>query len=38
MSWLFSRQNRLTLLLCLIIIALVIATAGTGPLWIYQGF
>lgn len=35
---LFSRENLLALLLCLILIALVIFTADTAPLWIYQGF
>jgi hypothetical protein len=37
--WRFlSRENRLALLLCLILIALVIFTASDSPLWIYQGF
>lgn len=35
---LFSRENLLALLLCLILIALVIFTADSAPLWIYQGF
>jgi lipopolysaccharide/colanic/teichoic acid biosynthesis glycosyltransferase len=34
----FSRENLLALLLCLILIALVIFTADTTPTWIYQGF
>jgi hypothetical protein len=34
----FSRENLLALLLSLILIALVIFTAGTSPTWIYQGF
>jgi hypothetical protein len=34
----FSRENLWALVLCLILIALVIATADTAPLWIYQGF
>jgi hypothetical protein len=34
----FTRENLLALLLCLIIIALVIFTADTSPTWIYQGF
>lgn len=38
MRRLFSRENLLALLLCLILIALVIMSAGTAPLWIYQGF
>jgi hypothetical protein len=41
-SWLkahlFSRENLYALLLCLIMVLLVIATAGVSPLWIYQGF
>jgi hypothetical protein len=35
---LFTRENLLVLLLCLILIALVIFTADTSPTWIYQGF
>ena len=35
---LFTRENLLALLLCLILIALVIFTADTSPTWIYQGF
>jgi hypothetical protein len=35
---LFSRENLLALLLCLILIALVIVTADKSPQWIYQGF
>ena len=35
---LFTRENMLALLLCLILIALVIFTADTSPIWIYQGF
>lgn len=38
MRRLFSRENRLALLLALILTALVILSAGTAPLWIYQGF
>jgi hypothetical protein len=34
----FSRENLLALLLCLILIALTIASADTSPTWIYQGF
>ena len=34
----FSRENVLAVLLCLILIALVIFTADTSPTWIYQGF
>jgi hypothetical protein len=35
---LFTRENLVALLLCLILIALVIFTADTSPTWIYQGF
>jgi len=41
MIWLkrlFSRENIWALLLCLIIIALIIFSADSAPLWIYQGF
>ncbi len=34
----FSRENWLALLLCLILIALTIFAADTTPTWIYQGF
>jgi hypothetical protein len=34
----FSRENLIALALCLILIALVIATADSAPQWIYQGF
>ncbi len=34
----FTRENLLALLLCLILIALVVFTADTSPTWIYQGF
>jgi hypothetical protein len=34
----FNRENFLALLVCLILIALVIFTADSAPLWIYQGF
>lgn len=34
----FSRENLAALLLCLLMIALVIVTADSAPLWIYQGF
>ena len=37
-SIIFSRENVLAILLCLILIALVIFTADTSPTWIYQGF
>lgn len=35
---LFSRENLLAVLLCLLLIALVIFTADNAPVWIYQGF
>jgi hypothetical protein len=34
----FSRENLWALLLCLILSALVIFSADSSPLWIYQGF
>jgi len=34
----FSRENLVALLLCLLIIALVIVSADSAPQWIYQGF
>ncbi len=37
-DFLFTRENLLALLLCLIMILLVIFTADTSPTWIYQGF
>jgi hypothetical protein len=38
MKHFFSKENLLSLLLCLILIALVIFTADSSPTWIYQGF
>jgi hypothetical protein len=35
---LFSRENVWALLLALILILLIIVTADSSPLWIYQGF
>ena len=35
---LFSRENLLALALCVLVIALLIATASLSPEWIYQGF
>jgi hypothetical protein len=35
---LFTRENLIALAVCLILIALVIATADSAPQWIYQGF
>jgi hypothetical protein len=38
LTWIFSRENLLAVLLCLILIALTIVSADTSPTWIYQGF
>jgi hypothetical protein len=38
LRWVFSKENLWALLLCLIIIAVLILTADSSPLWIYQGF
>ena len=35
---LFTRENLWALLFCLILVALVILTASSTPIWIYQGF
>jgi hypothetical protein len=35
---LFSRENLWALIFCLILIALVILTVNSAPIWIYQGF
>ncbi len=35
---LFTRENLWAVLLCLILISLVILTASSTPIWIYQGF
>lgn len=35
---LFTRENLWALALCLILILLLIFTADSAPLWIYQGF
>ena len=35
---LFTRENLLALVLCLILILLIIVTTDSAPLWIYQGF
>ncbi len=34
----FSRENRLALGLCLVVILLLIVTTSSAPQWIYQGF
>ncbi len=38
MKRLFSRENLWAVALCLIFILLLIFTADSAPLWIYQGF
>ena len=38
LKWLFSRENLLALVICLILIMLIIVTTDNAPLWIYQGF
>jgi len=35
---LFSHENLIALVLCLILIGVVILTADSSPVWIYQGF
>lgn len=35
---LFSNENIWAVSLCLIVIAVIIFTADSTPLWIYQGF
>jgi hypothetical protein len=35
---LITRENITALLLCLLLIAIIIATADQSPQWIYQGF
>jgi hypothetical protein len=34
----FSRENLWALVLALVLVALVILTASSAPIWIYQGF
>jgi len=34
----FNGENLAAVLLCLLMVALVIVTADSAPLWIYQGF
>lgn len=38
MKSLFSRENLWALALALMLVALVVLTASTAPVWIYQGF
>jgi len=35
---LFSKENLWALVLALVLVLLVIVTADSSPLWIYQGF
>jgi hypothetical protein len=35
---LLTRENLWALIFCLILISLVILTASSAPIWIYQGF
>jgi hypothetical protein len=35
---LLTRENLWALVLCLVIILVVILTASSAPIWIYQGF
>ena len=35
---LFTRENLWSVIFCLILLALIITTASTAPIWIYQGF
>jgi len=38
MNRLFNKENAFALALALILIALLVFTADSTPLWIYQGF
>ncbi|BCY19582.1 hypothetical protein hrd7_34310 (plasmid) [Leptolinea sp. HRD-7] len=38
MNRLFNKENALALALALMLIALLVFTAESTPLWIYQGF
>lgn len=35
---LFTKENLVALVVCLVIIGLIILTSDNAPLWIYQGF
>jgi hypothetical protein len=35
---LFTRENLWAVIICLILMVLVILTASSAPIWIYQGF
>jgi len=34
----FTRENLWALIVCIIMVILVIVTADSSPMWIYQGF
>jgi hypothetical protein len=34
----FTRENLWAVVICLILVILVILTASSAPIWIYQGF
>ncbi len=38
MKRLFARENLWAVALCLVVILVIIFTADSAPLWIYQGF
>ena len=38
MKKIFSKENLWALILCLIVLAIIIFTTDSAPLWIYQGF
>ena len=38
MRRIFSRENLLALVLCIMAILLIIVTSDSAPQWIYQGF
>jgi len=38
MNKIFSKENLWALILCLIVIAIIIFTTDSAPLWIYQAF
>ena len=37
-SRILTRENLLAVIFCLILVMLVIFTADSAPIWIYQGF
>jgi hypothetical protein len=38
LSSVFTRENALALILCLMALAIVVMSADSSPTWIYQGF